>query len=66
MDRNAPSPCTGLCTLDLETDTCFGCGRTLHEIERWILLTAEERAKIEAALPQRLAQLAHKPGRPPG
>jgi len=54
------SPCTGVCTLDLTSDTCFGCGRTLGEIERWVFFTGEEREKILAELPVRLATL-HPP-----
>ena len=55
--RYVESPCTGICTLDLTSDTCFGCGRTLHEIERWVFFTGEERERIIAALPQRLAAM---------
>jgi predicted Fe-S protein YdhL (DUF1289 family) len=58
--RYVESPCTGVCTLDLASDICFGCGRTLNEIERWVLFTGEERVKILAELPARLATL-HPP-----
>ena len=58
--RYVESPCTGVCTLDLTSDTCFGCGRTLNEIERWVFFTGEEREKILAELPARLATM-HPP-----
>ena len=61
MERKyVDSPCTGVCTLDLTSDTCFGCGRTLNEIERWVFFTGEEREKVLAELPGRLATL-HPP-----
>ena len=46
------SPCIRECVLDLETgpqgalrgtQVCRGCGRTLHEIERWVDFTPGER-----------------------
>jgi predicted Fe-S protein YdhL (DUF1289 family) len=52
------SPCINVCTLDLATDTCLGCGRTLREIERWVSFTDAERAAINAGLPGRLASFA--------
>ncbi len=48
------SPCINVCTLDLATDTCLGCGRTLREIERWTFFTDGERAAINAGLSARL------------
>ena len=53
-----PSPCTGLCALDVVTGWCRGCGRTLDEIGGW--LEADETAKhaIVARLPARLRALA--------
>ena len=50
-------PCTGVCTLDLESNTCFGCGRTLKEIEWWTRYSEEERAEVCEQLPARLAAL---------
>jgi predicted Fe-S protein YdhL (DUF1289 family) len=44
------SPCIRECVLDLQTGVCRGCGRTLHEIERWVDFTPEERAAINARL----------------
>ena len=29
------SPCIGVCELDLDSDLCFGCLRTSHEIAVW-------------------------------
>lgn len=50
-------PCIGVCTLDLPSQTCLGCGRTLKEIEWWTRYSEAQRAEVCAQLPQRLAAL---------
>jgi hypothetical protein len=47
------SPCVGVCIINDETDWCEGCGRTLDEIAGWLTMTARERDRIMAALPER-------------
>jgi predicted Fe-S protein YdhL (DUF1289 family) len=49
------SPCIKVCVLDPRSQHCVGCGRSLAEIERWAALSAEERRRIMAELPVRLA-----------
>jgi predicted Fe-S protein YdhL (DUF1289 family) len=49
------SPCNKICAIDPVSALCVGCGRTLAEIEGWIRFSAEERARIMAELPRRLA-----------
>ena len=49
------SPCNKICSLDPVSALCVGCGRTMVEIESWIRLSADERARIMAELPRRLA-----------
>jgi uncharacterized protein len=49
------SPCNKVCAVDPLSAFCVGCGRTLAEIEGWLRFGAEERARIMADLPQRLA-----------
>ncbi|MBT8101985.1 MAG: DUF1289 domain-containing protein [Gammaproteobacteria bacterium] len=40
--REAPlSPCILICTLD-EDKVCLGCGRSLEQISRWALMSADE------------------------
>jgi uncharacterized protein len=51
-----PSPCVKVCTLDARAGLCLGCGRTLDEIERWMRMGAEERRRVMAELPSRLAR----------
>jgi predicted Fe-S protein YdhL (DUF1289 family) len=49
------SPCVKVCTLDTRAGLCLGCGRTLAEIAGWVRMSAEERKRIMAELPERLA-----------
>ena len=51
------SPCVRLCTLDPESNTCVGCGRTLAEIGKWMRFSDAERRAIMDSLPDRLAGL---------
>jgi hypothetical protein len=49
------SPCIKICTLDARSGLCLGCGRTVDEIARWTAMSADERARVMADLPARLA-----------
>jgi predicted Fe-S protein YdhL (DUF1289 family) len=49
------SPCVKICTLDARSGLCLGCGRTIGEIGQWATMSAEERRRIMAELPRRLA-----------
>jgi uncharacterized protein len=51
------SPCTKICTLDARSGLCLGCGRTIDEIARWAVMSADKRARIMAELPARRASL---------
>jgi uncharacterized protein len=51
------SPCTKICTLDARSGLCLGCGRTIDEIARWAVMSADDRARIMAELPARRASL---------
>jgi uncharacterized protein len=51
------SPCLRICSLDPASGLCMGCGRNLDEITHWIGLSNDERSRIMAELPQRLASL---------
>ncbi|WP_017931317.1 DUF1289 domain-containing protein [Robiginitomaculum antarcticum] len=59
MVANAPiaSPCALICTLDLKSELCFGCGRSRAEIARWTRYSDAERAAIMTALPARMSKL---------
>jgi uncharacterized protein len=55
------SPCVSVCEYDAVSNLCFGCGRTLAEIEAWTRYTSAERAAIMAELPARLRVLHNLP-----
>lgn len=50
------SPCVKICVYEPGSGVCTGCGRTLDEIVRWSAMSDEERRRIMAELPGRLAQ----------
>ena len=52
------SPCVKICTLDARSGLCLGCGRTIDEIARWTAMSDEERTRVMAELPARLAAAA--------
>ena len=54
------SPCNRVCTLDLQTEVCVGCFRTLDEISHWTRYTNAERQAIRAALAGRKQQFEAK------
>jgi hypothetical protein len=49
------SPCNKICTIDVRSGLCAGCGRTIDEIARWGTMSEAERARIMAELPARQA-----------
>jgi len=57
------SPCILVCSIDMKTGYCFGCGRTGDEIATWLSITPQERGAIMAVLPQRLETIERKPRR---
>lgn len=56
------SPCIKVCVVHPEERICTGCLRSIDEITRWSRMTAEERATITAALPDRAPRLARRRG----
>ena len=57
------SPCILVCSIDLKTGYCFGCGRTREEIASWIEMTPQTRRAVMEELPARLATVERKPRR---
>lgn len=48
------SPCILVCSIDMKTGYCFGCGRTRDEIAGWTSYTDQQRRSIMEGLPARL------------
>ncbi|MGI9400781.1 MAG: DUF1289 domain-containing protein [Rhizobiaceae bacterium] len=57
------SPCILVCSIDLTTGYCYGCGRTAEEIAGWIGYDDEQRAAISQGLNDRLSKIERKPRR---
>ena len=55
------TPCVQICVLDPVSGLCVGCGRTGEEIGGWSAMTPEARARIMAALPERMRALGSAP-----
>ena len=57
------SPCILVCSIDMKTGYCFGCGRTRDEISDWLTMTSSERRAVMVTLPARLETVERKPRR---
>jgi predicted Fe-S protein YdhL (DUF1289 family) len=57
------SPCILVCSIDVKTGYCFGCGRTRAEIGAWMTMSESDRNTVMAELPARLATVERKPRR---
>ena len=57
------SPCILVCSIDMTTGYCFGCGRTRDEIGAWLTMSAEQRRAVMAELPARLETVERRPRR---
>lgn len=57
------SPCILVCSIDMKTGYCFGCGRTRDEIGDWMTMSPAERRSVMETLPARLETVERKPRR---
>lgn len=57
------SPCILVCSIDMKTGYCFGCGRTRDEIAAWISMSPQARRDVMAELPARLETVERRPRR---
>ena len=57
------SPCNLVCSIDLKTGYCFGCGRTGREVTAWVNYTPTQRREIMDTLPERMELIERKPRR---
>ena len=58
------TPCVQICSLDPASDLCTGCGRNIAEITHWYGMSRDERLRIMAELPSRLAELRQAKANP--
>lgn len=54
------TPCILICSIDMESGFCHGCGRTNAEIGAWTMYTDEQRKTLMEELPARVATLEKK------
>jgi uncharacterized protein len=52
------TPCIRVCVVHPLLQLCVGCGRSLDEIAGWIAMTDDQRSRIMAQLPPRLARIS--------
>ena len=57
------SPCILVCSIDLATGYCHGCGRTGGEIASWTRYSDAERRSIMDSLAARLETIEKRPRR---
>lgn len=57
------SPCILVCSIDMKTGFCFGCGRTRDEISGWMNYSDAQRSDIMGSLEGRLETVEQKPRR---
>lgn len=51
------SPCILVCSIDMKSGYCIGCGRTGSEIAGWIAMSPPERRRIMDTLGARLEKM---------
>ena len=51
------SPCIGVCSQNPETKTCYGCQRTLKEIEDWPTMSDQDKLNLIEELDKRAYEL---------
>jgi predicted Fe-S protein YdhL (DUF1289 family) len=59
------SPCTKVCVIHAAKGLCLGCGRSLCEIAAWSSLSGQDRTRVMADLPRRLAAIMPGTSAPP-
>ena len=57
------SPCVLICSMDMKTGLCFGCGRNRDEISGWMNYSNDERKDIMGELDARMETIEQKPRR---
>ena len=57
------TPCILVCSIDVNSGFCFGCGRTRAEIANWLSMTSLQRETVMNQLPARLEQVERRPRR---
>jgi len=51
-----PSPCIGVCSMNENTGYCYGCYRTIEEIQQWWDLNNRQKQAVVVKASEREAQ----------
>jgi len=46
MSQRPDTPCIAICSTTNGDDICKGCGRTFEEVNHWVIMSDEEKAKV--------------------
>jgi len=61
MSDAIESPCILVCSIDMDSGFCHGCGRTADEIGAWTMYPPERRRQIMDQLPDRVDSITSEP-----
>jgi predicted Fe-S protein YdhL (DUF1289 family) len=53
------SPCVEICQLDMSSDICLGCFRTMDEIAGWVEMTDAEKRHVLESVEKRRGETEH-------
>jgi len=53
------SPCVEICQLDMSSDFCLGCFRTMDEIAGWVEMTDAEKRHVLESVEKRRGETEH-------
>ncbi len=57
MSNEIESPCIGVCSVNPVTKFCYGCSRTIKEMENWSTYTVNEKLNLLTELEKRNNEL---------
>jgi len=56
-EAETPTPCVGVCLLDVHSYLCMGCWRNMQEIGAWSDMDEEEKQQVLRNIQLRKSQL---------
>lgn len=56
MTTSIPSPCISICQMNLKTELCTGCHRTIDEIANWSALSDADKLLVLEQIDQRILE----------
>ena len=60
-NNKVSSPCISVCSMEIKSGHCYGCGRSREEIGQWQEMSEEKRNAIILELPKRLEKIPRPP-----